>query len=272
MANSVNHDSIWTVLAAKESWVEGLSVNEILIVLLVVSFAGLVHGAVGIGFPMIATPILAIMTDIQSAILLTLAANIAVNLWSTVHGGNLGESVGRFWPVVIWMLLGSALGTLILIAMDPNPLRLLLAAIIVFYLFSDRLSFVSWDWIRKYPKGSGVGTGITAGLLGGTVNVSGPLTILYLREMRVSPLVMVQTLNLSFVLGKTAQTVTFAAFSLFDTRLLLWSIPIGLMALAGLRVGMMIRARISAEKFLVALRFMLWTLALLLILQFFRDL
>lgn len=251
---------------------EGLSASAIVVVLLVVTFAGLVHGSMGNGFPMIATPILAVITDVQSAILLTLAANIAVNLWSTIHGGNLSESVGRFWPVVVWILLGSALGTMLLIAMDPNPFRLLLAAIILFYLFSDRMSFVSWDWIRRHPRGSGVGTGVAAGLLGGTVNVSAPLTIVYLREMRVSPLVMVQTLNLSFLLGKSAQTVTFIAFGLFDLKLLLWSIPIGLAALAGLRVGMVIRSRISPESFVTALRFMLWALALMLILQFLRNL
>ncbi|MFP4683724.1 MAG: sulfite exporter TauE/SafE family protein, partial [Ectothiorhodospira sp.] len=87
--------------------------------------AGLVHGAFGLGFPLVATPLLALMTDVKTAILLTLAPNIAVNLWSLVRGGGWRERVARYWPVALWMLAGSAVGTLLLAAMDPNPFRLL---------------------------------------------------------------------------------------------------------------------------------------------------
>ena len=88
--------------------------NEVLIAALIVTLAGLVHGTLGLGFPMVAPPVLALLTDVQTAILLTLAPNIAVNLWSMLRGGNLSESVGRYWPVAVWMLIGSAVGTVIL--------------------------------------------------------------------------------------------------------------------------------------------------------------
>jgi uncharacterized membrane protein YfcA len=35
-------------------------------------FAAFIHGSIGFGFPMVATPLLALITDIQTAIILTL--------------------------------------------------------------------------------------------------------------------------------------------------------------------------------------------------------
>jgi uncharacterized membrane protein YfcA len=251
---------------------EAYLLNEILIALVVVTLAGLVHGTFGLGFPMVATPVLALITDVQTAILLTLAPNIAVNLWSMLRGGNLGESIGRFWPVAVWMLLGSALGTLILVAMDPNPFRLLLAAVIVLYLTSDRLKRIDWSWIKRYPRASGSGAGFLGGLLGGTVNVGGPALMIYFLEMRVSALVVVQAMNLAFLLGKSTQAATFGVLGVLTPALLLLSLPLGVLALVGLRSGMWLRDRFSVDTYRGWLRGLLWLLGGLLVVQFLRDL
>ncbi|AGA34043.1 protein of unknown function DUF81 [Thioalkalivibrio nitratireducens DSM 14787] len=251
---------------------DAYSLNEILVALLVVAFAGAVHGTFGLGFPMVATPVLALLTDVQTAILLTLAPNIAVNLWSMLRGGNLGASIGRFWFVAVWMLAGSAVGTLILVALDPNPFRLLLALVIVLYLLGDRLTQVDWNGIRRYPRASGAGAGLLGGLLGGTVNVGGPALMVYFLEMRVPALVVVQAINLAFLLGKSTQAVTFAALGALTPALLLVSLPLGVFALAGLRAGMWLSDRFSAEAYRHWLRGLLWLLAGLLVVQFLRDL
>ncbi|AHE97592.1 sulfite exporter TauE/SafE family protein [Thioalkalivibrio paradoxus] len=251
---------------------DAYSLNEILVALLIVAFAGAVHGTFGLGFPMVATPVLALLTDVQTAILLTLAPTMAVNLWTMLRGGNLAASVGRFWFVAVWMLVGSAVGTLVLVALDPNPFRLLLALVILLYLMGDRLKRVDWSWIPRYPRASGAGAGMLGGLLGGTVNVGGPALMIYFLEMRVPALVMVQAINLAFLLGKSTQAATFAAVGELTPVLLLVSLPLGVCALAGLRAGMWLSDRCSAEVYRHWLRRLLWLLAGLLVVQFLRDL
>lgn len=246
--------------------------EEILIALIVSLLAGLVHGAFGLGFPMVATPVLALFTDVMTAILLTLAPNIAVNLWSLLRGGGWRESVARYWPVAVWMLVGSGIGTLILVAMDPNPFRLLLAATVVLYLVSDRLNRLDWSWMRRYPGPSGVGAGFVGGILGGTVNVGGPAVMIYFLELRIAPLVLVQAINLCFLLGKSTQALTFAALGLLGLELLWLSLPLAITALAGLRVGMWIRERVNADTYRGWLRGLLWLLCILLVVEFFREL
>ncbi|MBK1692416.1 TSUP family transporter [Ectothiorhodospira mobilis] len=234
--------------------------------------AGLVHGAFGLGFPLVATPMLALGTDVRTAVLLTLVPNLGVNLWSLVRGGGWRESVARYWPVAVWMLLGSAAGTLLLVIMDPNPFRLLLAATVMLYLFSHRLERVDWSRIRRHPAGSGAWAGFIGGVLGGTVNVGGPVLMIYFLELRVAPLVLVQAINLCFLLGKGTQAATFAVLGHFGLPLLMVSLPLLIVALTGLRAGMWIRERVDASTYRIWLRGLLWLLCGLLVVQFLRDL
>jgi uncharacterized membrane protein YfcA len=48
----------------------------------IIAVAGLAHGTLGFGFPTISTPVVALFTDIRTAILVTLFPNIVVNLIS----------------------------------------------------------------------------------------------------------------------------------------------------------------------------------------------
>lgn len=250
---------------------DAFTLNELLIAFGVVLLAGLVHGTFGIGFPMVATPVLAAFSDVKTAILLTLAPNIAVNIWSLLHGGQWLDSVRAHWPVAVWMLGGSVIGTWLLSQMDPNPFRLLLALTLALYLLSHHLRQINWQWVRNHPRRSGIGFGLLGGFLGGTVNVGGPPLLIYFMELRLAPVVWVQALNLCFLVGKTAQVSTFAILGLLSAPLLLWSVPIGIVALIGLRSGMWLRARIPAQRYIHWLRALLWGLCALLLIQFTRE-
>jgi len=251
---------------------ENIPVLYMLLALGVVLLGGLVHGTFGVGFPLVSTPLLALMTDVKTAILLTLAANILVNGYSMLRGGDWAASLGRFWPIAVWMPLGAALGTLWLVAVDPNPFRLLLAATMVFYLTSHYFRDLDWSWIPRHPQASGAGFGIGAGVLSGTVNVGGPALMIYFLEMKVAPLVLVQAINLAFFVSKITQAATFAALGYLGLELLLWSLPLALVSLGGLRAGMALRERVPADRFRGWLRGLLWLMAGMLVVQFFLEL
>ena len=67
--------------------------------------AGLSQGAMGFGFPAISTPLLALMTDIKTAVLLNLLPNMTVNIISVIQGGNWRASLGVHWPVAVYALI-----------------------------------------------------------------------------------------------------------------------------------------------------------------------
>jgi len=127
--------------------------------------AGFAHGTMGFGFPLISTPMVALMTDIQTAVLASLFPNLAVNVVSIVRGGNWRASIARYWPVAAYVFIGTIVGTRVLLLADPEPLKLLLAAIIVVYLLQARLRGIDWSWLARNPRASAAAFGLLAGFL-----------------------------------------------------------------------------------------------------------
>ena len=74
---------------------------ELLIVAALMFFAAaFIHGSIGFGFPLVATPLLAIVTDMQTAIILTLIPTLLVNLISIASEGKIAEAHGNRLPLV----------------------------------------------------------------------------------------------------------------------------------------------------------------------------
>ena len=237
----------------------------------IVFLAGLVHGTLGFGFPMVATPMLALVTDVRSAIILTLLPTLAVNIPSILHGGRWSESIGRHWPLALYIVLGSVIGTNVLIVSDPGPFRLLLAAMIVLYLVPQRPGGTALHLLVERRQLGYALFGLAAGFLAGTVNVMVPLLIIFTLELGLATTAMVQLFNLCFLSGKVAQLCTFVVTWVIDATLLVETLPLIVAAGASLWLGMRLRARIEAATYKRWLRGTLAIVAVLLCGQFLVE-
>ncbi len=250
---------------------DALPAGLLLAALGAVAVAGVVHGTLGIGFPMVATPLIALTTDVRTAIILTLGPTLVVNVMSIARGGGWRESVGRYWPVAAAVLVGSVAGTRLLIAVEPAPFKLLLALLIFFYLGSGRIGASSWAWVRRRPRLAGLGFGCVGGLLAGTANVAVPVLIIYFSEMRLSPRALVQALNLCFLGGKLAQVGTFALAGALGWSVFLLALPLALAAALALLAGMALRSRVDERTYRRWLRSALFLIAWVLVGQFLAE-
>jgi len=68
---------------------ESFSVGVVLWIAIVIAFSALVQGTLGLGFPMVATPLIALVTDMKSAVILVLLEGIP----GLVHAGGAGRSI-----------------------------------------------------------------------------------------------------------------------------------------------------------------------------------
>jgi len=245
---------------------------EFVIVILAIALGGIVHGTLGIGFPLVATPIIALVTDVRTAIIILLIPTMAVNITSILSGGKFMDVLRRFWFILIFIGIGSFIGTSMLVLMDPNPFRLLLASVILFYIYTRNTSYFKWTYIQDYSTLAGAGVGTVAGFLAGTVNITMPPLIIYFTELKLSPIQIIQILNVCFFMGKITQAGTFAVRGAFDMHTILISIPLTIVAIIILKYGINIRKRIDAEKYRRWLMMTLNIIALLLIIQFITEL
>ena len=246
---------------------------DILVITLVILFlSALNHGAIGLGFPLFATPLLSLLFDVRSAVLLTLFPTIAVNIASILKGREWRSSIGRYWPMAIYAALASYGSSHLLLKLDPNPFKLLLAGVIFLYLYQQAKKAFSLPWIAQNPRLSMLLFGGIAGFLAGTVNVMVPILIIFALEVGLTSKAMIQVFNLCFMAGKAAQVVAFAQAGLLTAEALSGLAPLIVAALAGLMIGFRLRERIDEQTFRGILKFILLISALLLVAQFIYGL
>jgi uncharacterized membrane protein YfcA len=235
--------------------------------LFTVALAGWIHGALGLGFPMVATPLLALVTDVRTAILLTLLPTIAVNIGSILSDKVWRETLRQFWPMPAATIVGSIVGTQVILRTDPEPFRLLLAAIIIAYLLVERLrsAGIQPRWRPTAPLMAG--TGFIAGVLAGLVNVMAPVLIIFALETGIATALMVSLFNLTFLLSKGGQLLAFAVDGAIVPGLLLTVAPLVLVALAMLSWGIRVRRRADVARYRSWLKAALWLIAGMLIAQ-----
>jgi uncharacterized membrane protein YfcA len=248
-----------------------LSIIDLVLISAILALAGLIHGVFGIGFPMIATPLLAMFMDVQSAVLITLFPTIAVNLLSIYKGGGWGDSIGRFWPLALFAFVGGILGTNLLVVSDPEPFRLALAGIIILYLNLHRLTRIKMSWVEDHIYLSMLLFGLVAGMFGGSVNVMVPILLIFALELGLAKTVMIQTFNMCFLSGKVAQVGVFSGVGLIDMDLLS-TVAVGLvLAVAALWFGMSLRDKIHTDLYQKILRKLLLLMACILVGQYFSS-
>ncbi len=241
---------------------------QVIIDTVIIAFAALVHGTIGIGFPLIATPLLAIFTDVRSAILLLVIPTMVINVANILSGGQWRRSIAVYWPLAVYGMIGSALGTQLLVVVSPEPFRPMLALMLVVYLNAERLG-VGFYWVHQRPRLAFAVFGLIAGLLAGTVNVMLPALIIFALEVRMPKTVMIQVFNFCFLFGKLVQGAVLVQAGLMTFGTLKESLPLAGLGLVVMLAGMRIRDRIPATTYRRWLRRLLAVLAALLVVQFF---
>lgn len=218
-----------------------------------------VHGAFGFGFPLLATPLLALGFDLRTAILLTLVPTVTINLASILSERHWRTALSRYWPIPAFTIVGSFIGTQWLLSIDPEPLRLLLAGVLIVYLISDRM-----HGGRRAVAFNGWGLaafGLLLGLLAGLVNIFAPLVVAFALYSQMPAALMVATFNLSFITSKSGQILGFVSHGAFDLEVVSLTVAALPLILGALWVGIRLRRRFDVETYRGTLRMALWVIA-----------
>ena len=237
----------------------------------IISLAAVIHGAVGIGFPMVATPLLAMITDVKAAVLILVLPTVVINLANIFRGGRWGNSIARYWPLALYGMAGSFLGTRLLVAAPSEFFRPVLAGVILFYLGAERLG-LHLSWIPARPRLATAVFGLLAGILGGTVNVMLPALVIFALEIKMDKTAMIQVFNLCFLLGKLTQGAVFVSAGLFTPAILKTSLFLAGLALVVMVAAMGIRDRLDGDAYRRWLRILLAVISAVLLIQFFAHL
>jgi uncharacterized membrane protein YfcA len=245
---------------------ESFDLIPFLVCVAATGFAAVVHGAVGIGFPLIATPFLALFTDVRTAILTLVLPTLVLNVAALISSRPFSNRIGRFWPLGVYGIIGSFLGTQLLVVFPAQWFRPLLALLLIFYLNTQRIGPV-FSWTGTRPQFAMALFGMAAGLAGGTVNVMLPVLVIFALELNLSKTDMIQVFNFCFFLGKLTQGAVFCTKGLFTGQILAQSILLSLWVLSVSLLSLRVRDRIDTATYRKWLKIVLAVMAGMLILQ-----
>jgi uncharacterized membrane protein YfcA len=234
-------------------------------------FAAVAHGAIGFGFPLLSTPLVALITDVRTAVLTTLLPNIVLNILSVMRGADWRRTLRSYWPVAAWVFVGALVGSAVLAYANPDLLKALLAGLIVFYLLQSRRSQAAHPLLHRHPQASAAVFGLLGGFFSGTVNVAVPPLLIYFTSLELAPLVLTQAMNLSFLVGRSTQVLALVSGGNMGAAWFLLGVPLSAIAVLALRGGFRLQRRFSHAAFMRLMRALLCAMAAVLALQVLRD-
>lgn len=229
--------------------------------------AAFVHGLLGFGFPLIATPLLVLMMDMRAAIALTLVPTVMINIASIMGESQWRDALKKYGLIPLFTVVGSFLGTQLLFLVNPEPFRLVLAVMLLAYLLTDYLPKAAEP--RFVPKPFFMAVfGFLLGFLAGITNVFSPVLVVFVLYFKVAAGLIVAVFNFSFVTSKLGQIGGFIsqqAFTWDTLKLALLMMPPVLMSLW---LGIKLRKKLTGDLYLRLLRLALWGMSLALLADF----
>lgn len=181
---------------------------QLLWVLAILPLAAYLHGLLGLGFVTVAMPLLVMMLDLRLAMVLSVPAAWILAFQLTFSGGNLRQSLGRFWCLPLCMGAGAFSGAWIFQHAPQQWLLLLIAGAITLFLSLDYLKKAHVHLPSAWIHPAAILFGFLAGNTETAVNMGAPFLLIFCLLSGFSPLTVVQLINVCFFTGKTIHFLT----------------------------------------------------------------
>ncbi len=228
----------------------GLPTAALVALFFVFVFGGVVKGVTGVGLPLMLVPLSAQFVQVPVAVALVSVSMVVTNVQQSVEGGHTGAALRQLWPIMLPLVLGSVIGTHLLLSIDRQRLNLiigasfLLLALLLLCLPRVRIS-------RRTARWSGPLIGFGAGVLGGMSAIFGPPMIAFMVSLGVPPGIFVKHMAILALTAAATLLVVLGGSGAMSGGDFLMSaaalIPIQL----GMPLGRWLRGRIRPELFRV---------------------
>jgi uncharacterized membrane protein YfcA len=218
------------------------------IVLLVIAFAAAVKGALGFGFPLIAVPLSANLIGARTAVVLIAVSVVFGNFIILLRGGGRVQDVRRFAGLLVGVVIGTAIGALLLDRLDPSTLALIVGITSLLFAALGLLNITPQISTRAQLY-TGPSVGLASGIMGGTTGIFAPLIAAYMHSLRLDKRGFVFWLTVAFMVGGAVQTLSYYRLGLYSGTMLLYAAATFIPILIGTQCGFLIQDRLPAETF-----------------------
>lgn len=220
-----------------------------LLVIVAASFAGaLVKGVTGLGYPVIAVPLIALVTGIEDAVVVVAIPNLAANVflcWEARDARGEARDLGR---LVGFGIIGAVIGTVALVHLPEQPLLLALALTVAVFVVQmirrPDIALPEATATRWSPV-----AGFFVGIMQGAVGVSGPVVATWLHGYRLAVQTYVYSVTVIFGVTGAVQLVMLTAQGQMHRDRLFGALLAGVGVAIALPLGLKLRRRLAGPTF-----------------------
>lgn len=221
---------------------------RLLLVLLAIGGAGVVKGAIGFGFPLVATPLIASVLDARSAVVILSLASLFGNVGIALRGGGNRATFWRLAPTLGGLVVGTMIGALLLASIDAKQLGLIVGGCTLLFATVSGLKpdLAVPAHLERYLA---LPMGLLGGLLGGSTSIFAPAIASYLHALHLGKREFIFFVTLLYLVGGVVQVASYARLGLYDVRLLLIILATCVPNAVGLVIGVRLQDRIDPVRF-----------------------
>ena len=202
--------------------------------------AAFFKGVIAFGFPIIATPLLALVVDVKTAVALSILPNIVMDALQAGRRGSLLATARRLTVLLAFGFLGTVVGTHSLLLMSSR-LALAILGVVALGFVGLNVSGVAFHVPARTSRWLSPPVGFAAGFLGGVTNVPGTLLVLYFRALGMDKQEFVRSVALCFMSFKVVQLVSVASYGLLTWSLLGTSVGLTIVGLGAFWLGLRVQ-------------------------------
>jgi len=229
-------------------------------------FASFVKGATGLGFPLIATPTVALLLDIRVAVTVLILPNLLMDTTQVFRDGFPYATLRRFRSMIGLTVIGVFLGTMVLVRTPLWVLNLCLGTMVIVFVVSNLLQY-EFTVSPTAEKSLSPIFGFISGFLNGMTNAAGPTLAVYFYSLKLEKRNFVKSIATIFCITKLAQLVAVSTWNLFNWNTFALSIQVVLFTLIGFFAGLKTQDRVNQRTFNRGLLVLLTVIGILLIVR-----
>ena len=157
-----------------------MSPAELIVILAAVVAGALVKAITGMGFPLVAIPVISLFVSVETAVVVIALPNVLSN-------GILATRERHAWPqtrdlpvLIGTSIVGAVFGTFLLVSLPERALTIALAAAVIVYI-ANTIRNPTFAIGPERSRRLAPGVGLAAGVFQGGIGVSGPIANVGLR-------------------------------------------------------------------------------------------
>lgn len=227
-------------------------------------FAAFVKGATGLGFPLIATPAVALLLDIRIAVTILILPNLLMDITQVFRDGFPYAILRRFKSMIGLTIAGVFLGTMVLVLLPLWALNFCLGVMVLIFVGSNLLKF-EFTVTPRAEKILSPLFGFVSGFLNGMTNAAGPTLAIYFYSLKLEKRDFVKSIATIFCITKAAQLAAVSTWNLFNWSTLTLSMQVLLFTLIGFFAGLKTQDRVNQKTFNRGLLILLTLVGIILI-------